>query len=253
MTNHLFDLWRRVLRICRTVESCPSFTGTKKVWLHGIHTLFAFPRLGGVVGLQYNTKVSENMLLGVGATLALNQDIKTNVDEFWYSYNYSGGDTTYSLLKQRGTLTMPLMYSFGVQLSDSNKWMVGVDLSAANWSNYQAIGRVDSVGDMSYKIAAGGEFTPDATALRKYFSRVTYRLGFYYGQDYLYLRNTPMNYYAVTFGFGLPFKRYSDRVNAAFEIGSRGAETNGLFRESFFKTTIGITLNDRWFIKRQYD
>ncbi len=213
-------------------------------------------KTGGIYwkgGLQYNTKLNSNLLLGVGATMAINQDIKTNVDEFWYSYNYSGGDTTYSLLKQRGTLTMPMMYSFGVQLADSNQWMLGVDFSAANWNNYQALGRVDSAGDMSYKIAAGGEYTPDATALRKYFSRVTYRLGFYYGQDYVYVRNTPINYYAVTFGFGLPFKRYTDRVNAAFEIGSRGTESNGLFRESFVKTTIGITLNDKWFIKRKYD
>ncbi|MCB9046512.1 MAG: hypothetical protein H6550_10280 [Chitinophagales bacterium] len=204
-------------------------------------------------GLQYNGKIGSNLLLGAGATFAVNQDIKSKLDEFWMSYNYSGGDTAYSRLTQQGTLTMPLMYSAGLQIADSNKWLIGVDFSAANWSNYQGLGRVDSVGDVSYKIAAGGEYTPDATALRKYFSRVTYRLGFYYGQDYVYVRNTPINYYAVTFGFGLPFKRYTDRVNTAFEIGRRGSETNGLFRENFVKATIGITLNDKWFIKRKYD
>lgn len=213
-------------------------------------------KAGGIYwkgGAQYETKVSKKLMLRAGATLALNQDIKTKSDEFWISYNFSGSDTSFSRLSQTGTTTMPMSYSVGLQLADSNKWMVGVDFSAINWDNYQGLGRVDSVGDMSYKIGAGGEFTPNPGSIRKYFSKVTYRLGVYYGQDYVYLRNTPINYYAVTFGFGLPFKRFSDRVNTAFEIGQRGSETNGLFKESFVKCTIGITLNDKWFVKRKYD
>lgn len=213
-------------------------------------------KTGGIYwkgGAQYETKVSKKLLLRAGATLSLNQDVKTKADEFWLSYNFSGGDTSYSSLAQIGTTTMPMTYSAGLQIADSNKWMIGVDFSAINWDKYQGLGRVDSVGNMSYKVAAGGEFTPEPGNIRKYFSKVTYRLGVYYGQDYVYLRNTPINYYAVTFGFGLPFKRFSDRINTAFEIGQRGSETNGLFKESFFKCTLGITLNDKWFIKRKYD
>lgn len=213
-------------------------------------------RTGGIywkAGAQYETKLNKNLWLRTGATFTMNQDVRTTIDEFWLSYNYAGGDTTYSKLGQNGNLTMPMSYSVGVHLADSSKWMVGVDFSAINWTNYKGFGRVDSVTDMSYRLAVGGEYTPDPVAIRKYFSRVTYRLGAYYGRDYVYLRNTPMNYYAVTFGFGLPFKRFSDRVNTAFEIGKRGSETNGLFSETFFKCTLGITLNDKWFIKRKYD
>lgn len=213
-------------------------------------------KTGGIywkAGAQYETKLKDNLALSTGATLSINQDIKTKLDEFWVSYNYSGSDTSYSGLGQRGTVTMPLMYSVGFQLADSNKWMIGVDFSGINWSNYQGLGRVDSVADMSYKLGVGGEYTPDASSLRKYFNRVSYRLGFYYGKDYVYVRNTPINYYAVTFGFALPFKRFTDRINTAFEIGQRGTETNGLFRETFFKCSVGISLNDKWFIKRRYD
>ena len=132
-------------------------------------------------------------------------------------------------------------------------WTVGLNFSGTDWRNYKSVGRVDSVADMSYKIGLGGEYTPEANAVRKYFRRVTYRLGAYYGTDYVLVRNTPLNYYAVTFGLGLPFKRYTDKVNAGFEIGSLGTTSNGLLKESFFKCTVGITLNDKWFIKRRYD
>lgn len=213
-------------------------------------------KTGGIYwqgGLMYHARLKESLMLRTGATFSLNQDIKTRADEFWMSYNFSGSDTAYSRLRNDGMLTMPVSYGFGVQLADSNKWMVGLDLKAMDWSNYKGHGRVDSVADMSYKLGLGGEFTPDPSSLRRYFSRVTYRLGFYYGQDYVYLRNTPLNYYAVTFGFALPFKRYTDKINTAFEIGQRGTETNGLLKENFFKCTVGISLNDKWFIKRKYD
>lgn len=213
-------------------------------------------KTGGIywkAGAQYEGKISSKLRLTTGATLALNQDINTTADEFWVSYNFSGGDTSFQDLNQQGSVTMPLTYSIGLQIADSNKWMLGVDFSGVNWSNYQGLGRIDSVSDMSYKLGVGGEYSPDATSLRRYFNRVSYRLGFYYGQDYVYVRNTPINYYAVTFGFALPFKRYTDRINTAFEIGQRGTEANGLFKESFFKVSVGITLNDKWFIKRRYD
>lgn len=213
-------------------------------------------RSGGLyskAGAQYDAKLKKGLYMRIGATLAVNQNINTNLDEYWVSYNFSGGDTTYSNLNQTGNLRMPMVYSAGIHLLDSNKWMVGVDFSGMNWSNYSGFGRTDSVADMSYRMALGGEYTPDVTSLRKYFNRVTYRLGVYYGQDYVYLRNTPINYYAVTFGFSLPFKRYTDRIHTAFEIGQRGSETSGLLKESFFRCTVGISLNDKWFIKRRYD
>lgn len=213
-------------------------------------------RTGGIywkAGAQYEAKLKKGLFLRSGVTFTANQGLNTTLDEYWVSYNFSGGDTSYSNLGQEGILTMPLMYSAGIHLADSNKWMVGVDFSGMSWTNYSGFGRTDSVADMSYRVGVGGEYTPDVSSLRKYFNRVTYRLGFYYGQDYVYLRNTPINYYAVTFGFGLPFKRYTDRVNTAFEIGQRGTEANGLFKEAFFRFTVGISLNDRWFIKRRYD
>lgn len=213
-------------------------------------------KTGGIYwegGLQYTAKLNDNLWLRSGATFTLNQNLSSDFDKYWVSYNVSGGDTSFSELGQKGTLTMPLMYSVGVQLADSNKWLLGIDFSATDWSNYSSEGRIDSIANMSYRIGIGGQFTPDATALHKYFNRVTYRAGFYYGKDYIDVRGTPVNYYAVTLGTSLPFKRGADRVNMAIEVGKRGTETNGLFMENFVRFSAGITLNDKWFIKRRYD
>ena len=130
--------------------------------------------------------------------------------------------------------------------------MVGVDYSGGQWSDFRSYGIADSLGNSS-RIAVGSEFTPNAASLYNYLQRITYRLGFYYGTDYVKLRGTDLNYYAVTAGASLPFKRSPDRLHLGVELGKRGTEVNGLIRENFFRFSLGISLNDRWFVKRKYD
>ncbi len=44
---------------------------------------------------------------------------------------------------------------------------------------------IDSgIGSMSYRFSVGGELTPNMNNIRNYWSRVTYRVGLYYGADY---------------------------------------------------------------------
>ena len=37
------------------------------------------------------------------------------------------------------------------------------------------------------------------------------------------------------------------------EVGKRGTEANSLLKETFVRFGLGLTLNDRWFIKTKYD
>ena len=42
-------------------------------------------------------------------------------------------------------------------------------------------------------------------------------------------------------------------IAAEGEIGSRGTTDNNLIKENFIRFGIGLTLNDRWFIKTKYE
>lgn len=211
---------------------------------------------GGVywnAGAIYTANFQDKLFMNIGGTFTMNQTISARKDEYWVGYNFAGSDTAYSSLDQQGDMTLPMKFSFGVQLADSSRWLAGIDFSAMSWSGYNSTDRIDSIADMSYRIGVGAQYTPDATSIRQYFSRVSYRIGAYYGTDYVYLRNTTLPYYALTVGAGIPFKRSTDRINTSLEIGRRGTDANGLFKESFLKFNVGVTLNDRWFIKRRYD
>lgn len=219
-------------------------------------------RVGGVywsAGAQYETKLNKKLSLRLGAVATLKQELGIKHSEDWLSYSVNStgtiviNDTLYSVTNQRSQVVLPASYRFGAHLYNSNKWMAGVDITTTQWNQFRKLGERDSVANNTIKIAVGGEYTPDAADTRNYFQRVTYRLGFYYGTDYVFLRNTNLNYYAVTAGMSLPFKRTTDRIHLALEIGNRGTTANGLLKETFMRFGVGITLNDKWFIKRKYD
>ena len=90
--------------------------------------------------------------------------------------------------------------------------------------------------------------------------KIFYRTGFRYTDTYLELKNTPLKDYAFTFGAGFPLRKvkvgetYSQSIiNVGVEIGQCGTTENNLIRERYIKAIIGLTLNDRWFIKRKYE
>jgi len=86
-------------------------------------------------------------------------------------------------------------------------------------------------------------------------NRITYRAGLRIEDTGLRLNQTPIEMVVGSLGFSLPMgstaaDRFSS-INVALEYGSRGTTDNALLKESFFGINIGLSLNDRWFIKRR--
>jgi hypothetical protein len=226
-----------------------------------LNALFSrYVRIGGVYakgGLQYEAKLSKKYSLRLGATAALQQNITARREQTTESIRRYAGvgsfrDTLERINAERGTIQLPLSYSGGIQLAREDKWSLNLDYRATRWSDYRFFGETDAVTDNAYRIGVGGEFTPKATA-RDYGSRITYRLGFSYGRDYVRLNNQDLPVFAGTVGASLPFKRSSDRIHTALEIGRRGTEPAGLARESFVRFSLGLSLVDKWFVKRRYE
>ncbi len=224
-----------------------------------------YTRLGGIhwkAGVQYHDTLQNGWHVRVGATADISQQLNGNRETYNSSFFYIGStqytDTAFTTSDERGKIILPSTYAVGAQLGGGN-WSLAADVTRMDWSKYRNYDVSDSLVDKTIRINAGGEFTPDPTNVYSYLSRVTYRAGFYYGTDYVKLRNTEMNYYGFTLGASLPFKRMgndpysSGMIHAAIEVGRRGTETNGLVQANYFKFHLGVSLNNKWFIKRRYD
>lgn len=218
--------------------------------------------IGGLyykLGAMYESVVFKNYTLRLGAQADLKQNITSELNEYWISHPFyaedtSGSDTAYAKKSVKEKITLPSSYSFGINFSKADKWALGINYKTTNWSQFSRPNIIDSIGRNAYKISVGGEYTPNSLSLYKYLQRVTYRAGFYYGKDYVSIKNVQANYYAVTFGLSLPFRRSTDRLHTGFEIGKMGEKTNGNLQQNFFRFSLGVSFNDKsWFVKRKYE
>lgn len=211
-------------------------------------------------GVMYRASFSKDRYLNIGATATLSQKLNIERDAYDIAYTVNKGtlvslDTVNRQAGLKGKLDMPAEYSFGIHYGKGFRWGFGADFVYTDWSNFQNFGDRSGVGDRAWKASIGGEITPDPEA-RKMFSIATYRLGAYFGKDYIELNNTNVTFAGGTIGASFPLKRsYTQfgRLNTALDIGQRGTIQNGLAREFYIRFTLGVSLNDLWFVKRKYD
>lgn len=60
-----------------------------------------------------------------------------------------------------------------------------------------------------------------------------------------------VNNYGISFGIGLPVGKQLSNLNFGFEYGKRGNTESNLVQENFINLRVSISLNDKWFRKKQ--
>jgi hypothetical protein len=160
-------------------------------------------------------------------------------------------DVTVLPTSMNGNFSIPSSLTVGISLSRGFRWNIGADFSYQDWSLFRNLnGQNDDLKE-SWRIAVGGEITPDPYATENYFKRLTYRAGVSMEEDPFLANGNPVRDLGINFGFSLPAGRSS--IDLAFRYGKRGDEAQNLLEENYFKIYFGITFNDQWFIKRKFD
>jgi hypothetical protein len=218
-------------------------------------------KVGGLhykVGAQYLIPIKKLIALRLGGTATLQQSLGAERNTTWNSVRFINGggtviDTAFAALGEKGRMQLPLSYGGGFQLLNGTQWAINADITGTRWTDYRLFDQKDSVGGTTYKFALGGEYTPQAANSFKYLQRITYRAGFVYGADPYVIRGEHPTTVMGTLGVSLPFKRTTDRLHLALEFGRRTSKTEGAIRENFVRFSLGLSLNDKWFVKRRYD
>lgn len=213
-------------------------------------------------GVLFNTNVSNDMQLSMGLTYIQKINLKGEQTLFIRSFEEDPNTTVEYLIDtiaySVGTakITMPQGFGVGVSLQKGNDWVVGADFNWTQWSKFARQGKTERLQN-SWTASAGAEFTPKHTSISGYFSRVTYRFGGFYEHGFINLpgndgENHPINKVGVTAGMSLPLPRTLSKVNLALEAGQYGTREGGLIQERYAKVSVGVSVFERWFIKRKY-
>ena len=210
------------------------------------------------LGLMYKQDLGKDHSITFGATYGLPANMNAHRNVFirtmikgYGSNNENPIDTILYRKGEKVSVKYPQSIGAGITLQKNERWLVGVDFNWSNWSSFTMNGVSDSLQD-SWNIAVGGCYTPFNTSVSSYFRKVTYRAGFHYDQTFFNIYGTSINKYGVTFGLGLPIPRAMTSLNVAVEFGKMGTVKNSLIQESYFNLSFGISLRDRWFVKRRY-
>ena len=126
-------------------------------------------------------------------------------------------------------------YSFQQLSSFTNDFLVVENLVYQDASSY----------------AFGGYFVPDYSPFASILKRITYRAGLRLDKTGMVVNNKEINNFGITFGMGIPLGGNFSNLNLGFELGRRGTTDANLIEESYLKINVGLSLNDKWFIKRK--
>lgn len=204
------------------------------------------------LGIIYKRQLKKDYRMSFGLVYSLPANMKAHRDTYIRTlYNNSVADTIYYKSGERVDVKYPQGLGFGVTLQKGERWLVGMDINWSNWSAFRMNNANDSLQD-AWNIAIGGCITPRHTNLSSYLRKITYRVGAHYDQTFFNIYGHSINKYGVTFGFSLPIPRAMSAVNVAFEFGKMGTTRDNLVEESYFNMSFGISLHDKWFVKRRY-
>ncbi|MDO9512838.1 MAG: hypothetical protein Q7J34_13855 [Bacteroidales bacterium] len=210
-------------------------------------------------GLQYYTNVGKNTQLTLGLVYGHSKSLNAKKETLVETLlgGIGGGyeaykDTISYETGIKGNVKLPLTLGGGFSIEKADNWLIGADFEYGFWEDFLIFSKADSLKN-SYRISAGFEFTPNNTSISKYWQKIKYRGGFKFNKTYLDLKNNQINDFGITFGVGLPLKRLATTINMGAEIGSRGTLENDLIKDSYFRLFLGISITERWFIKRKYD
>ena len=153
------------------------------------------------------------------------------------------------------TIKLPSKLALGTGFGEIKKWLLGTEVTFIN--NSVMSNRFDNITNSSFensiRYSLGGYFIPNYNSYATYYKRIVYRGGLRYENTGLVIENKSITDFAANVGLGLPLIGTFTNVNIGLEVGKRGTTYNNLVQENYFNISVGLSLSDKWFVKRKFD
>lgn len=204
-------------------------------------------------GLQYTHQLKEKHLLNIGAAYSYGHELNSTGYEYIEKYSNSTL-ATQSVDTIQNAFAIPHTFGLGATYVYDNRLTVGADYTLQKWEDAKFFNKKNAFQNRT-KVSVGAEYLPNPIG-RNYLSRVRYRLGAYYSSPYAKIDGKDGNReYGVSFGFGLPLYLYQGRsiLNISGQYVKVSPKIKGMLEETYLRINIGLTFNERWFMKWKVD
>jgi len=211
------------------------------------------------LGLQWEHKWNAKDVTTLGVTYGLGHSLNSDPELITAISNPQTGVQTNDTMRVGDGLHLPSTFGVGLSWTRNNSLTVGLDYTMQKWGSCDypemnsQTGEYRKVSGMlmdRHKVTLGAQWIPNPMS-RKFLNRVNYRFGVSYNTPYIKVngQDGPKEY-SVSAGFGIPIVNgWNNR--SMFNISAQWvkASAKDLITENTFRINIGITFNERWFMK----
>lgn len=212
-------------------------------------------------GLQYTLPLNKKNSLTLGLTYGLGHKLNSDPSCMMISTNTTTAVADTTSFTVNNGLEIPTSFGAGLTWNNNNKLKLGADFTYQKWGDtkfpvYKVINDVPSYSlsdeyySDRYKLTIGGEFCNNETS-RNFIDRIRFRAGASYASSYYKVNGQDgPDEISVSVGFGIPIvNAYNNRSILNISGQWVRSEAPGMLKENTFRINIGITFNERWFMK----
>jgi hypothetical protein len=199
------------------------------------------------IGIQNKFKVSKHHSFSYGISFRPSSSL-TQENTYYANLSQKLGSSSINVSDFRvdtTRLVTPNIFHAGVGYYLDSNLFVGVDYRYEPWKNQFSNWNTFS----SFHV--GAEYFLNKTK-SNFFEATLYRIGYRRTNLGIMALGQPLIEDAISFGFVFPLLKSFSKLNLAFELSRRGNKLANL-QENYGSIILGLTVNDRWFIKRKYD
>jgi hypothetical protein len=204
-------------------------------------------------GLTYKTKFKKNDLVS-SLTLSPGTNLVSKNTSFLSTVplTVNSGGSKETIIPD-SKIKIPSKLAFGAGIGEIKKWFVGFETTFQGASSFGSKYDPKVSFENASKLSLGGYYIPNYNSFSNYFNKVTYRAGLRHENTGLVVNAKSINDTALTLGLGLPVGGTVSSLNIGMEYGKRGTTNAGNIQENYMNISIGLSFNDRWFVKRKYN
>lgn len=201
-------------------------------------------------GAQYTHEIDKKNEVTLGVVFTPKRSLNNTAYNIKTASTVTKTDTV-------ATFETPNMFGVGLSYLHDKRWVVAVDYSLQQWSKAAYMDNKDAFSNRS-KLAVGLEYLP-SNYPRNFFSAIKYRAGAYYSTPYYKIVDEngrayrAAKEYGLTAGLTLPVPRSYSKVSLAAQYVKVSGQKENMLDEKYFRVSIGISFNERWFFKRKVE
>jgi len=208
------------------------------------------------LGLQYFRNLGDEHRIIAGVSVSPLTDIKATQSRLIRSYEGRVGfesikDTIFQQEETPVDFNTGSRFGGGVAYEKKGAWILMADYTFIDKENVFLESDVFATDE--HRISMGFENFTSQTAFGSYLKQLGYRIGAHYTNSIIRVQEEDISEFGISFGLVMPLRKSFSTLSFSLEVGERGTTAQNLIKEQFINVHIGVTINDKWFLKRKYD